>query len=269
MKTETLNNIESKDGTYIAFDKSGKGPALIIVSGALSYRAMDEDKKLVSAFSKYFTVYVYDRRGRGESTDTEPYSVDREIEDIEGLIKDAGGSAYLFGVSSGAALSLLAASKLGKAKVSKLALYEPPYGTDSEKDKKEYAEQRKRVNELIDTGKPGDAATFFFQSIGIPKDAFENIQKSPQWPLMKSIEHTLAYDFAVLNDGAIPVDAAKKATMPALVMNGDKSFDFMSVAAKNLSDTMPDAQWKTLKDQTHQAAAEVIVPVLREFFEQS
>lgn len=263
-----MAHIESKDGTHIAFDKSGEGPALIIVSGALSYREMDEDRKLVSALSKDFTVYVYDRRGRGKSTDTEPYSVESEIEDIEGLIKDAGGSAYLFGVSSGAALSLLAASKLGKAKVPKLALYEPPYGTDSEKDKKEYAEQWKRVTELISTGRPGDAATFFFKSIGIPPEALENIQKSPQWPLMKGIEHTLAYDFAVLNDGAIPVDAAKKATMPALVMNGDKSFDFMSAAAKNLSKTMPNVQWKTLKDQAHQASAGILAPILTEFFRQ-
>jgi pimeloyl-ACP methyl ester carboxylesterase len=109
---------------------------------------------------------------------------------------------------------------------------------------------------------------FHFKSIGIPPEALEELHKSPEWPLMKSVEHTLAYDYAVLGDGAIPIDAAKKATMPALVMNGEKSFDFMSEAANKLSKVMPNAKWKTLKGQTHNPSPEVIAPVLKEFFRQ-
>jgi pimeloyl-ACP methyl ester carboxylesterase len=258
--------IKSKDGTQIAFDKTGVGPAIIIVNGALSYRAVYDDKSLVSALSKNFTIYTYDRRGRGESTDTRPYNVEREIEDIEALIKDAGGSARLYGVSSGAALSLLAAARLGKAKIPQLVLYEPPYVTVSEKDKQNFADQRKRIDELINTGNRGDATAFHFTAIGTPPEALESIRKSPEWPLMVRVEHTLAYDYAVLDDGAIPVDAAKKAIMPALVMNGDKSFGFMSEAAKNLSKIMPNAQWKALKDQTHNPSPEILAPVLKEFF---
>jgi len=263
-----MAHIKSKDGTRIAFDKAGTGPAIIVVNGALSYRAVYSDNPLVSALSKDFTIYTYDRRGRGESTDTKPYNVEREIEDIEALINDAGGAAHLYGVSSGAALSLLAAARLGKAKVSKLALYEPPYNTYSEKDKQNFADQRKRIDELINNGNRGEAMTFFFTAIGTQPEALEKLRKSPEWPLMENVEHTLAYDYAVLNDGAIPVDAAKKATMPTLVMNGEKSFDFMSDAAKNLSQIMPNAQWKTLKDQTHQPSPGIIVPVLTEFFRQ-
>jgi pimeloyl-ACP methyl ester carboxylesterase len=155
---------------------------------------------------------------------------------------------------------------LGEAKIPQLVLYEPPYGKDSEKAKQDFADQRRRVEELITKGNRGDAMTFFFTAIGTPPEALETRRKSPEWPLMESVEHTLIYDFAVLDDGAIPVDTAKKATMPALVMNGEKSFDFMSETAKNLSKIMPNAQWKTLKDQTHQPSPEIIAPVLAGFF---
>jgi pimeloyl-ACP methyl ester carboxylesterase len=260
--------IKSKDGTRIAFDKAGEGPAIIIVSGALSQRALGAAEPLVSALSRNFTIYSYDRRGRGESGDTQPYSVEREIEDIEALIDDAGGSAHLYGISSGAALVLLAAARLGKSKVPQLALYEPPYPVDSEKKKQGFADQRKRIDELVKTGKRGESAAFHFTAIGTPPEQLEKLRKSPEWPLMEEVEHTLAYDYAILNDGAIPVDAAKKATMPALVMNGDKSFEFMAETAKNLSKMMPNARWKTLKGQAHHPSPEILAPILSEFFKQ-
>ena len=259
-------HVQSKDGTRIAFEKTGTGPAIIIVNGALSYRAVYNDRSLMSALSKNFTVYTYDRRGRGESTDAGSYHVDREIDDIEALIEDAGGSARLYGSSSGAALSLLAAARLGKAKVPQLVLYEPPYVSVSEKNKQDFADQGKRINELISKANRGDAMAFHFTAIGTPPEALESLRKSPAWPLMQSVEHTLAYDYAVLDDGAIPVDAAKKAVMPALVLYGEKSFEFMSEAAKNLGRIMPNAQWKMLKGQTHQASPEILAPVLKEFF---
>jgi pimeloyl-ACP methyl ester carboxylesterase len=259
--------VKSKDGTQIAFDKTGAGPAIILVNGALSYRAVYDDKALLSALSKDFTIYTYDRRGRGKSTDTKPYSVEREIEDIEALIKDAGGSAYLYGASSGAALSLLAAARLGKSGIRKLALYEPPYVSVSEHDKKKFADQGKRIGELIKTGNRGDAAAFHFTAIGTPPEALEKLRKSPEWPLMESVEHTLEYDYAILDDGAVP-DAAKKATMPTLVMNGEKSLPLMGEAANNLSKILPNAQRKILKGQMHQVSPQVLAPILKEFFKQ-
>jgi pimeloyl-ACP methyl ester carboxylesterase len=265
---QNSTKIKSKDGTLIAFEKKGAGPAIIIVNGALSYRAVYNDSSLLSALSKDFTVYLYDRRGRGESTDTKPYSVDGEIEDIEVLIDDAGGSARLYAASSGAALSLLAAARLGKSKIPQLALYEPPYVAVSETDKKKFLDQGKRIVELINTGKRGDAMAFHFTAIGTPPEALEKIRKSPEWPLMESIEHTLAYDYAILGDGAIPVDAAKKATMPVVVMFGDKSFELMGQAAQNLVRVLPNAELKTLKGQTHQASPEILAPLLKNFFKQ-
>jgi pimeloyl-ACP methyl ester carboxylesterase len=258
----------SKDGTRIAFDKTGAGPAVIIVNGALAYRANDGDESLAAALAKDFTVYTYDRRGRGESTDTQPYDVQREIEDIEALIEDAGGTARLYGISSGAALSLRAAASFGKTKILQLALYEPPYSANSEEDKEDFADQRRQLDEVLRTGKRGDAAALFFTAIGTPPEKLEDLRKSREWPLMQSIEHTLKYDYAVIENGAIPVEVAKKATMPALVMNGDKSLDFMNETAKRLSEVMPNAQWKILKDQTHQPSPEILAPVLLRFFKQ-
>jgi pimeloyl-ACP methyl ester carboxylesterase len=261
-------HIKSKDGTQIAFKKTGAGPAIILVNGALSYSAVYDDKALLSALANDFTIYTYDRRGRGESSDTKPYSVEREIEDIEALIKDAGGSAYLYGASSGAALSLLAAARLGKSRIPKLALYEPPYVSVSENDKKKFIDQGKRIDELTKTGNRGDAAAFHFTAIGTPPEALEKLRKSREWPLMEGIEHTLSYDYAILDDGGVPVNAAKNATMPALVMNGEKSLPLMSEAAENLSKVLPNAQRKILKDQMHQASPEILAPALREFFKQ-
>ena len=261
-----MGEVISKDGTRIAFDKSGKGAAIIIVNGALGFREFYGDKPLVAALSNDFTIYTYDRRGRGESTDTKPYAAEKEIEDVEALIDDAGGSSFLYGVSSGAALALHVAARVDSAKVPKLALYEPPYGSNNEKDKADFASQKNRINELLRDGQSGDAAAFFVTSLGTPPETVEELRKSPDWPFMQRVEHTLAYDYNVLGDGAIPVEIAKTLKMPVLIMNGGKSFDFMRDTAESLSKVIPNAQWKVLKDQTHQVSPEVLAPVLRAFF---
>lgn len=150
--------IMSKDGTTIAFEKSGQGPAVILVNGAMGYREFFGGRPLAAELSKEFTVYDYDRRGRGESTDTHPYAVEREIEDIEALIDEAGGTVYLYGISSGAVLALTAAAKLGAAKVAKLALYEPPFNSSDDKAKQDFARYTKRMAELLEANQRGDAA---------------------------------------------------------------------------------------------------------------
>jgi len=253
--------VVSKDGTKIAFEKAGKGPAVIVVSGALSYRELLGDE-LANALSRGLTVYTYDRRGRGESTDVKPYAVEREIEDIDALIRHAGQSAYLYGVSSGAALALQAAAKLGPAEVPKLALYEPPYGQDS----KAFAEQKQRINELTKTGKPGEAAEYFMAAIGTPPEGIQNMKRSKDWDAMTRIDFTLAYDYAVLGDGLVPDETARSVTVPTLVMNGEKSMAFMQPTADRIAKAMPRAERKTLEGQTHQAKADVVAPVLIEFF---
>ncbi len=256
--------VTSKDGSRIAFEKSGTGPALIIVSGALSARTLYEGEPmlLVGMLSKHFTVYIYDRRGRGESTNEQPYAVQREIDDLESLIDHAGGRANLYGVSSGGALSLHAVGKLGAAKVPKLAIYEVPYGQGEET----FDKQKQGVNERIKNGKPGDAAEFFLSQIGTPAEALEKMKSSPAWRTIEKIDFTLAYDYQVLGDGAIPRNVVKSITIPTLVMVGEKSMDFINATAEQLARLMPNAEHKTLKGQMHQPKAEVVAPVLIEFF---
>ncbi len=251
--------VTSKDGTTIAFEKVGKGPALILVGGALSRR--DGGKALAEKLMHRFTVYSYDRRGRGNSGDTKPYAVDREIEDLAALIERAGSQAYVYGVSSGAALSLQAAAKLGPEKVRKLALYEPPYGQEA----RAFDEQKSRIDELVRTGKPGDAASFFFSAIGTPPQALEEMKRSPDWNEIEKVDFTLAYDYAVLGDGRVP-DVVEQVSVPTLVMDGEKSMPFMRPTADRIAELVPHARRKTIPGQSHQAAPEKVAPLLAEFF---
>jgi pimeloyl-ACP methyl ester carboxylesterase len=208
---------------------------------------------------------MYDRRGRGESSDTLPYTVTREIEDIEALIKEAGGSVYLYGISSGAVLALKAAAKLGPAKVSKLALYQAPLDSGDDKAKQDFAQYTQRMAELLEANKRGDAVAFFLADM-MPAEILEDMRHSPEWPLMEALAPTLAYDNAVMGDGSVPTNDAKAATMPALVLDGSQSPAFFHEAAKALSRAIPYAKRKTLEGQTHQVAPEALAPVLAEFF---
>ena len=257
-----MTRVASKDGTQIAFTKSGAGPALVLVSGALSQRSLLGDPMLVPRLAEHFTVYTYDRRGRGESGDTKPYAVDREIEDLEALIDHAGGTAYLFGVSSGAALSLQAAAKLGAVKVSKLAIYDAPYGQPPS----DFTTQKDSVRKLVSTGQPGDAASYFLSAIGTPPKALEEMKNSPAWDTMKKIDFTLAYDYDVLGDGQVPEAVAKAITVPTLVMNGEKSMDFMHASAAQMAKLIPNGRHATIKGQAHGVTADATVPLLVEFF---
>lgn len=249
----------STDGTQIAFEKVGHGPALVIVGGALSHRA--GGKPLAGTLMDHFTVYTYDRRGRGESGDTQPYAVDREIEDLAAIIEQAGDKAFLYGVSSGAALALQGAAKLGPARVPKLAIYEVPYG----QDERDFREQKDRIHQLVKTGKPGDAAAFFFSAIGTPPPVLDDMKRAPEWEAIKKLDFTLSYDYAVLGDGNVP-ETVKQITVPTLVMVGEKAMDFMRPAADRIAELIPNAQRKTIKGQGHQAAPETMAPVLVEFF---
>jgi pimeloyl-ACP methyl ester carboxylesterase len=253
--------VRSKDGTQIAFTKVGEGPALICVSGALSARALSMRLPLVSKLAEHYSTYSYDRRGRGESGDTQPYAVDREIEDLEALIDLAGGSSLILGISSGAALSMQAAAKLGAKKISKLALYEPPYGQKPE----EFEKQKTEVNRLIKTGEPGDAAVFFLTSIGLPAEAIEKMKTSPGWQVMKTIDHTLAYDYEVLGDGQIPEQAVSTISVPTLIMDGEKSLDFMHSTADRIAELIPNSERTTFKGLAHQIDADIVTPRLIEF----
>jgi len=261
-----MEKVYSKDGTIIAFDRKGHGPMVILVDGALQYRAFDQGMaELADLLAQHFTVIHYDRRGRGDSTDAQTYELEREIEDIEALIDEAGGSAFLYGISSGAALALEAAIALG-GKVKKLAIYEAPYN-DDKNARKGWKEYRQKLKELVLADRKGDAVGLFMMLVGMPPEQLEEMHQHPMWPLWDAVGLTLAYDAAAMGeDGSIPTKRAARVIMPTLVMDGRDSFPFMHSTALALAETIPNAQHRTLEDQTHEVDSKVLAPVLIEFF---
>jgi pimeloyl-ACP methyl ester carboxylesterase len=258
--------VTSKDGTIIAYDQWGEGPAVILVAGALCARLSWSGPAIAALLAPHCTVYNYDRRGRGDSGDTKPYAVAREIEDIEALIDEAGGSAYLFGHSSGASLALDAAAALG-TKVKKLAMYEAPYNDDPAAQRR-WGEYTRRLTDLLAEDRRGEAIALFMALVGTPADQIEGMRHAPFWPALEAIAPTLAYDHTAIlgEDGALPIERAGQVTVPALVMAGGASFPFMHETARALSEAMPHAQLRILEGQRHEVSPEVLAPVLIEFF---
>ena len=241
----------SQDGTIIAFDRYGNGPALIVVSGAMSIRAYRVS--FAETLAPHFTVYIYDRRGRGDSGDTPPYAVEREIEDLEAMIEEAGGSAFVLGYSSGAVLLLRAAAS-GLA-IEKLAVYEPPFVVDDSRPPvpDDYVAH---LNELVNAGKRGEAVTYFMTAAaGIPAEQAAQMQEGPMLEASKAVAHTIAYDGMVMGDTMSGRPLAKepwsKITVPTLVLDGGASFPWLHRGTKALADVLPDAQRRTLEGQDH------------------
>jgi pimeloyl-ACP methyl ester carboxylesterase len=261
-----MNTISSADGTKIACDIDGAGPALILVDGALCTRSSGAKPELVKLLAPHFTVYSFDRRGRGGSGDTLPYAVEREIEDIAALIAHAGGTACLFGHSSGASLALEAAVQLG-GQVRKLAMYEAPYN-DGPAAQRAWAEYLSALAEALAEGRRGDAVALFMSYIGMPAGQVDGMRQSPGWPSMEAIAPTLAYDHAGImgSDGSVPAERAARVAVPTLVMHGGASFPFMAETARTLSQVIPQAELRTLDGQTHDMNPAVLAPVLAEFF---
>lgn len=258
--------VMAKDGTTIAYDREGQGPAAILVAGALCARLSWSGPAIAALLAPHFNVYNYDRRGRGDSGDTKPYAVAREIEDIEALIAEAGGSAYLFGHSSGAALALEAAATLGN-KVAKLAMYDAPYDDDREAPQRG-REYTQRLSELLAADRRGDAVALFMALVGTPDEQIEGMRHAPFWSALEAVAPTLAYDNAVVSgeDGALPIERAAHVLAPTLVMAGGASHPSMHDTARALSAAMPHAQLRTLEGQTHEVSPEALAPVLIEFF---
>jgi pimeloyl-ACP methyl ester carboxylesterase len=257
-----MATVTSKDGTKIAFDKSGHGPPLILVTGAMCAR-FGPSSSLPKLLAPHFTVYDYDRRGRGESGDTKPYSVEREVEDIEALIDDAGEAAHVYGHSSGGALALEAAMRLGD-KIKTLAVYEAPYNDDPEAQAS-WREYAKRLAEAVAAGGTGEAVELFMKKVGMPDARLAQMKQSPVWPRLAAIGPTLVNDCAVMGDSAaVPTERAARVRTKTLTMNGGASYPFMAVAAVALSRAMPHARHHVLEGQTHEVANEVLAPVLIE-----
>jgi pimeloyl-ACP methyl ester carboxylesterase len=260
-----VKQVISKDGTAIAFDQVGKGPAVILVGGALSDRSAGGP--LAALLAPRFSVFSYDRRGRGDSGDTAPYAVEREVEDIEALIQEAGGSAFVFGMSSGAVLALEAARSLP---ITRLALYEPPFIVDDTRAPapEDYVKQ---INELVSSGRRGDAVEYFMtKAADVPAEYVAQMRSAPFWQGMEARAHTLAYDGAImgnmLSGHPLPADRWASVMIPALVMDGGDSPAWVHNGVQAILDLLPHAQRRTLAGQTHAVNPEVLAPVLAEFF---
>ena len=261
-----MPHVTSADGTRIAYQTAGSGPALILVDGAMCFRGMGPSADLTKELSPHFTVYAYDRRGRGESGDTEPYDVAREIEDIAALIDAAGGEAALLGLSSGAVLALDAAHRLDT--VTKVAVFECPFIVDDTRAPRPET-LIPDMDALIAKGDRGGAITSFMRMVGTPAFAVLIMKLTPVWKKLKSVAPTLRYDYRVLGDTGrgrpLPTDRWSKAKMPILCMDGGKSPDYLRNGMRALADVLPSAEHRTLPGQTHMVKAPVIAPVVREF----
>jgi len=262
-----MKTVRSKDGTSIAFDQTGQGPPLILVDGALCYRASGPMGPLAKLLAPRFTVFTYDRRGRGDSGDTAPYAVEREVEDIEAVLNAAGGSAFVYGISSGAALALEAAARLKG--IRKLALYEAPFIVDNSRPPQP-ADLRSRMSALIAAGRRGDAVKLFMKTVGVPGFFIAIMPLMPVWSKLTAVAHTIPYDFAILDDHwyGQPLSAVRwaSATMPALVAAGGKSPAWMQNAMRSLAGVLPNARHCTLGRQNHMVKPQVLAPVLENFF---
>lgn len=263
-----MPTVTSRDGTTIAYSAVGAGPAVILIDGALGYRAFGAAGELAELLAPHLTAYAYDRRGRGASSDTQPFAVEREIEDIEALIDAAGGEAYLYGISSGAALALEATIKL-QGKVKKLAIYEAPYDSSAGRAE-EWRAYRAKLAELIAADQRSDAVALFMGIVGVPEDMIAGMRQSPMWPSLEAVAPTLAYDAADLGaDRAAPTERAATITAPTLVMDGGASLEtmpFMRASAEALAHAIPNAQRETLEGQRHDVDSKALAPVLATFF---
>ncbi|MBQ0996037.1 alpha/beta fold hydrolase [Streptomyces sp. RK62] len=253
----------SADGTSLAYASRGEGPPVILVSGAMS--TGDTVAPLAEALADRFTAVVYDRRGRGASGDTQPYAVEREVEDLAALIGAVGGEAALYGVSSGGALALRAAAS--GLPVRRIAVYEVPFAV-YEGGAEERAEYTERLTSALEQDRRGDAVELFLRLTGLGEGLIQGARQSPMWPGMESIAPSLAYDDAVMGDGLVPEARLASITAPVLSLAGGASPEWMREAARIVADTAPRGTYRVLERQSHMVEPEVLAPVLTEFFGQ-
>jgi pimeloyl-ACP methyl ester carboxylesterase len=258
--------LTSRDGTRIAFDPSGEGPPLVVVGGALNDR--HAAATLAGLLAPSFTVYTYDRRGRGDSGDTPPYAVEREVEDLRAVLEGAGGTAFAFGHSSGAVLALEAT--LETPSIRRLVLYEPPFIVDDSRPPlpDDYVSH---VKELAATDHRGEAVEYFMTTgVGVPAEVIPSMRESPFWPSLEALAHTLWYDGVIMGDNMVgkPLSADRwsSVTIPTLVIDGGASPPSLRNAVQQLADVLPNAERLTMEGQTHEVDPTLLAPVLKEFF---
>jgi pimeloyl-ACP methyl ester carboxylesterase len=256
-----MDTVTSRDGTTLAYDRLGDGPPVVLVSGGSVDRTSNAG--LAEQLADTHRVYNYDRRGRGDSGDTPPYAIEREVEDIAAVLEVAGGSAHLYGSSSGGGLAMHAAA--AGLPVRRLALWEPPYNVNGRPDLP--ADTASVYRELVEAGRRGDAAEYFMAKVvGMPPEFVAQARQAPWWAQQEAIAHTLAYDATIMGDYTLPVDVAKAITVPTLIVVGGASFGFMRETADALAELIPNAQVVAVEGQAHNVDPAALAPVLKRFF---
>jgi pimeloyl-ACP methyl ester carboxylesterase len=264
-----MNTVTSKDGTTIAYDRVGHGPPLIVVGGAFSYRGFKGVVQLAEMLSGQFTVINYDRRGRGDSGDTSPYAVEREIEDLDAVIAAAGGSAFVWGTSSGSVLALRAAA--AGLPIDKLAIYEPPFLVD-ESGQHPPADFERHLGELVAADRRGEAAKYFLsKGMGAPGFVVALLRLArPIWSRLTAVAHTLPYDYALMGDTVSGKPLAREPwasiATRTLVIGGGKSPASLRAAVDAIAGVLPNAERTTLAGQSHNVSMKMLAPVLARFF---
>lgn len=251
----------SRDGTSLAYDVTGQGPAVILVSGAMSTGGTVAP--LAHRLADRCTAVVYDRRGRGESGDTAPYAVEREVEDLAALIEAVGGDAALFGVSSGGALVLRAVAD--GVPVRRAAVYEVPYADHLAGGAEQHARYTEDLGAALGEGRHGDAVELFLRLTGLGEEMIRGARQSPMWAGMETIAPSLAYDNAVMGDGLLPRDLLAAISVPVLSVAGGASPQWMLRAARDVAEAVPRGTYRELEGQTHMVEPEVLGPVLAEY----
>jgi pimeloyl-ACP methyl ester carboxylesterase len=256
-----MDTVTSRDGTALAYDRLGDGPPVVLVCGGSTDRSANAG--LAAELAADHTVYNYDRRGRGDSGDTLPYAIQREVEDIAAVIAEAGGSANLYGTSSGAALAMHAAA--AGLPATRLALWEPPYSVNGRPDLP--ADTASVYRELVEAGRRGDAIEYFMSKVvGLPPDFVAEARQAPWWSQQEALAHTLAYDATVMGDYTLPTEITRSITVPTLIVVGGGSYGFMTETADALAKLIPNAQRATLDGQQHNVDPSALAPVLHRFF---
>ncbi|MER6348587.1 alpha/beta fold hydrolase [Streptomyces sp. NPDC001595] len=258
MDMETI----SRDGTQLAYQRTGEGPAVVLISGAMSTGATVAP--LAAALRDRCDVVVYDRRGRGASGDTAPYAVAREVEDLAALIEAVGGEAALYGVSSGGALALEAAAS--GLPVRQAAVYEPPFADFAPSGAEERAAYTENLTRALAEGRRGDAVELFLRLTGMEPQMIAGARQSPMWAEMEAIAPSLAHDDAVMGDGLLPRERLREVSVPVLAVAGAQSPGWLREAVRAVAEAVPDGTYRTLEGQTHMVDPAVLAPVLADFF---
>ncbi len=260
----TYETVASADGTSIAYEIFGTGPLLIAVCGATCDRALM--RSTAQALGRHFTTVNYDRRGRGDSGDTLPYAVDREIEDLAALIDRIGGPAHLYGHSSGAGLVLHAVA--AGLPVDAFVLHDPPYSPDDESSRDGARRYGRTIRSLLAQERRADALETFCRLTGMPDDVIDGMRGTDRWAELTALAPTLAYDSAVMGDiesgGAVPEDVADRVTRPGLVLVGGGSPPFMMEVGRRLAHLLPEGRSHVIEGYGHVVPPDVLAPVVAE-----